>query len=265
MFSHDFQTWFHDTDNLVYYPQMLVFSFLTFVAVSYPVSKEQDKERILTLPNSYKCQKFNKMNEKRSLEYQSVGAEYATGKIIVLLSSFSWDDFTIWFCWGAAEVSAVFKLFSQQLIVNDFIALHMAFMCWYCPKGVLKVVNISGCFHGVVTANSLVCIYLGKDCCSAQSAHNFLKNLVLIPFISLSLLISFICIFVILSVWHMLIDFSSVVSPPFLSSLSLIWYHPLSCMSAKNHVIIQCQLSTNLTTHIIWSYGTPPHTTLPHP
>ena len=73
----------------MYYPQMLVFSFFTFVAFSYPVSKEQDKERILILPSSYKCQKFNKMNEKRSLEYQSVGAEYATGKIIVLLSSFS--------------------------------------------------------------------------------------------------------------------------------------------------------------------------------
>ena len=57
-------TWFHDTDNLGSYPQMLVFWFLTFVALSYPVSKEQDKERILTLSSSYKCQKFNKMNEE---------------------------------------------------------------------------------------------------------------------------------------------------------------------------------------------------------
>ena len=29
-FSHDFQTWFHDTDHLLYYSHMFVFSLHTF-------------------------------------------------------------------------------------------------------------------------------------------------------------------------------------------------------------------------------------------
>ena len=40
-----------------------------------PVFKKRDIERILTLPYSNKWQMFNKINEKRSLGYQSIGAE----------------------------------------------------------------------------------------------------------------------------------------------------------------------------------------------
>ena len=46
------------------------------------VSKKQDIETMLTFPYSYNWQKFNnKMNEKRSQEYQSMNPEYGTGKI----------------------------------------------------------------------------------------------------------------------------------------------------------------------------------------
>ena len=40
------------------------------------VSKKRDTERMLILPYSQKWQKFNKMNERKSQGYQSVGAEY---------------------------------------------------------------------------------------------------------------------------------------------------------------------------------------------
>ena len=58
---------FHDADHLLYYSPMSVFSFHTFLI---PVSKTRDIERMLTLLYQYKWQKFNEMNEKRSLEYQ---------------------------------------------------------------------------------------------------------------------------------------------------------------------------------------------------
>ena len=63
--SHDFQTWFHNIDHLLYYPQMSVFI-----------------ETLLTLPYLYNWLNFNKkMNEKRNQEYQSVDPEYLTGQI----------------------------------------------------------------------------------------------------------------------------------------------------------------------------------------
>ena len=46
------------------------------------VSKKRNIETMLTLPYSYNWQKFNnKMNEKRSQEYQSMDPEYVTGQI----------------------------------------------------------------------------------------------------------------------------------------------------------------------------------------
>ena len=44
------------------------------------VSKKRDTER-LALPFSHKWQKFNKMNKKTSLGYQSVGVDIITGQI----------------------------------------------------------------------------------------------------------------------------------------------------------------------------------------
>ena len=46
------------------------------------VSKKWNIETVWTLPYSYNWQKFNnKMNEKRSQEYQSMDPEYVTGQI----------------------------------------------------------------------------------------------------------------------------------------------------------------------------------------
>ena len=45
------------------------------------VSKKLNIETMLTLPYSNNWQKFNKINEKRSLEYQSMGPEYVTWQI----------------------------------------------------------------------------------------------------------------------------------------------------------------------------------------
>ena len=45
-------------------------------------SKKWNMEAMLTFPYSYNCQKFNnKMNEKRSEEFQSMDTEYVTGQI----------------------------------------------------------------------------------------------------------------------------------------------------------------------------------------
>ena len=59
---------------------MSVFSFHIFVVFLLSASKKRDI-RILILPNSYMWQKFSKMNENRSVRYQSRGAEYVTGQI----------------------------------------------------------------------------------------------------------------------------------------------------------------------------------------
>ena len=53
---------------------------------------------MLTLPYSYNWQKLkNKMNEKRSHEYQNIDPEYVTGQIIVVFWNFFWGDFVVWF------------------------------------------------------------------------------------------------------------------------------------------------------------------------
>ena len=73
---------FHKADHLLYYPQMSVFSFhIYFLYSLISVSKKQNIETMLTFPYSYNLQKFNnKMNEKRSQEYQSMDPEYVTGQ-----------------------------------------------------------------------------------------------------------------------------------------------------------------------------------------
>ena len=74
--SHNSQTSFHNADHLLYYPQMSVFSFHTFFYPLISVSKKRNIETMLTLPYSYNWQKFNnKMNVKRSQEYQSMNPE----------------------------------------------------------------------------------------------------------------------------------------------------------------------------------------------
>lgn len=59
----------------------ICFLFSYFCHSIIPVSKTQDIERMLTLLYQYKRQKFDKMNEKRSLGYQSESTEYVTGQI----------------------------------------------------------------------------------------------------------------------------------------------------------------------------------------
>ena len=79
--SHNFQTWFHKADHLLYCHRCLYSLFILFCSL-ISVSKKRNIEIMLTLPYSYNWQKFNnKMNEKRSQEYQSMDPEYVTGKI----------------------------------------------------------------------------------------------------------------------------------------------------------------------------------------
>ena len=59
----------------------LCFHFIFFCSL-ISVSKKWNKETMLAFPYSYNCQKFNnKMNEKRSHEYQIIDTEYVTGQI----------------------------------------------------------------------------------------------------------------------------------------------------------------------------------------
>ena len=73
-----FHAWFHDADHLLHYRQMSIFSLLS-------VSKKRGIQRIAAVSFFYKWQKFNKNNEKRSLWYHSVGAEYVTEQIYSLV------------------------------------------------------------------------------------------------------------------------------------------------------------------------------------
>ena len=58
------------------------FSFHTFCCSLVSVSKKRNIETMLTVSYSYNWQKFNnKMNEKRSQEYESMDPEYVTGSI----------------------------------------------------------------------------------------------------------------------------------------------------------------------------------------
>ena len=61
----------------------LLFSY--FCSFCILVSKTQGRERVVTLLYQYKWQTFNKMNEKKVLRYQSVGAEYVTEQINSLI------------------------------------------------------------------------------------------------------------------------------------------------------------------------------------
>ena len=61
---------------------MPVFSFHYFFCSLISVSKKWNMETMLTLPYSYNWLKFNnKINKKRSQEYQSMDPEYVTGQI----------------------------------------------------------------------------------------------------------------------------------------------------------------------------------------
>ena len=66
-----------------YHPQMsvLFFHFFSFILVF----NKRVIERILILPYSYKSQKIKKMNERKSLAYQIVAAEYVAEQIISLI------------------------------------------------------------------------------------------------------------------------------------------------------------------------------------
>ena len=55
--------------------------FLYFCHSLISVSKKPNIETMLTLPYSNNWQKFNKINEKRSQEYQRMGPEYVTWQI----------------------------------------------------------------------------------------------------------------------------------------------------------------------------------------
>ena len=59
-----------------------------FCCFPMSVSKKRYIGRILILPDSYMWQKFNKMNEKRSLGYQSGALNMWLGKLIVVFCSF---------------------------------------------------------------------------------------------------------------------------------------------------------------------------------
>ena len=82
-FLHDFQTFMTQLFTVLTADVCLL--FLYFWCSCILVSKTWGIERMLTLLYQYKWQKFNKMNEKRSLGYQSVGAEYVTGQISGLI------------------------------------------------------------------------------------------------------------------------------------------------------------------------------------
>ena len=82
----------------MYYPQMFAFSFHTFFVLLYQfLSKKQSAETMLTLPSLFiqLANVNNKMNEKRSQEYQSMDLEYITGKINSHILDFFGNDFVI--------------------------------------------------------------------------------------------------------------------------------------------------------------------------
>ena len=63
-----FQTWFHNADHLLYYPQMSALSFHTFSVLSYQFLRNRTW-KVLTLPYSCSWQNFNnKMNEIKKPE-----------------------------------------------------------------------------------------------------------------------------------------------------------------------------------------------------
>ena len=101
--------------------------YCPFILCCFPmsVSKKRYIGRILILPDSYMWQKFNKMNEKRSLGYQSGGVEYVTGQINSRILQLFWDDFTVWFlhCLGNLNMLWSDKAFTQQPFISINTAL----------------------------------------------------------------------------------------------------------------------------------------------
>ena len=79
--SHNFRTWFHNTDHLLYYPQLSVFSFHTIFILLYQPLRN-GTQTMLTSPYSYNWQMLTtKWMKKRSQKYQSMDSEYVTGQI----------------------------------------------------------------------------------------------------------------------------------------------------------------------------------------
>ena len=62
-----------------------IFLFPYFCCSIISVSKKLDIEIIQTLPYLYKWQKFGKIYERKSQEYQSVGVEYIAEEINSLI------------------------------------------------------------------------------------------------------------------------------------------------------------------------------------
>ena len=76
-----FQTWVHNADHLLYYPQMSLFLFHPFFGLLYQFLLNGNRNNV-NLSYSYNWQKFNdRMNEKRRQEYQSMDPEYVTRQI----------------------------------------------------------------------------------------------------------------------------------------------------------------------------------------
>lgn len=72
-FSHDFQTWFHDTNCLLYYPKMSVFSFQNFVVLLYLFLRNGTWKEYIPFSVHKNGKTFNKMSEKRSLGQSVLG------------------------------------------------------------------------------------------------------------------------------------------------------------------------------------------------
>ena len=69
-------------NDLLFYPQISVFSFHTYFVLFYQFLKILTLKKMLALPFSHNWQKSNnKVNEKRSQEYQNVDPGYITGQI----------------------------------------------------------------------------------------------------------------------------------------------------------------------------------------
>ena len=83
IYLHNLQTFMTQSFTVLTTGIYLLLSYFSCSPIL--VFKTRDTERMLTLLYEYKCQKFNKMNEKRSLGYQHVGAEYVTGQINSLI------------------------------------------------------------------------------------------------------------------------------------------------------------------------------------
>ena len=81
---HNFKTWFHNADHLLYHPLLSVFSFFILFLFSYIGLWEMEHRIIVN----------NKMNVKRSQEYQSMDSKYLTGQI----NSRILEVLLRWFC-----------------------------------------------------------------------------------------------------------------------------------------------------------------------